>query len=231
MLWFHVHETSYVPSKKIVCFTVLWSSCIHGPLASKAKCFGGSSSWSQTLRLKILNWGSKLSLLLENLNDIIIFRFVGRPLGGYGSWWCDKNVHPVILSPLLCLEYRTSFFGKFQSFLSMVVKQLSCDFGVFVRQGVLKSFYFTVFSRTKWLLSVWTLSLSSVCSGCLPPWYGLCRRSSPGSVSGQAWAALGICLQVSWVRLLSTHSQDRMGSAWRLLVSPVVAACAHLWTL
>ena len=144
----------YSLQEKSFCFTVLWSSCIPGPLASKAKCFGGSSSWSQTLRLGSLNWGSKLSLLLENLCDVIIFQFVGRPLGGYGSWWWDKNVHPVILLPLLWLECRISFFGKFQSFLSMAVQQLSCDFGVFVRRGVLKSFYFTVFSRTKCLLLV-----------------------------------------------------------------------------
>lgn len=51
--------------------------------------------------------------------------------------------------PFFVLSIEHLFFGKFQSFLSMVVKQLSCDFGVFVRQGVLKSFYFTVFSRTK----------------------------------------------------------------------------------
>ena len=63
---------------------VVRSSCIQALLAFKAKCFGDSSSGCQTLRLGILTWGSGLSLLWENLCNIIIFQCVGHPPNGYG---------------------------------------------------------------------------------------------------------------------------------------------------
>ena len=39
-----------------------------------------------------------------------------------------------------------SFFGSFQSFLLMVVQQLGCHFDVFMRGGVLSSFYTVILS-------------------------------------------------------------------------------------
>ena len=46
----------------------------------------GASSWYWTPRLGSLMWGSELSLLWENLRDIIILQFVGCPPRGYEVW-------------------------------------------------------------------------------------------------------------------------------------------------
>ena len=59
-----------------------------------------------------------------------------------------------------------SFFGRFQSFLLMVVQHFSCDFGVFMTGHELKSFYSAVLSGIEGLLLVWMLlSPSSACIG------------------------------------------------------------------
>ena len=54
------------------------------PTGLQSQVLWGSSSPCQTPRLGSLVWGSELSLLWENLCDIIIFQFVGRPPGAYG---------------------------------------------------------------------------------------------------------------------------------------------------
>ena len=83
---------------------VLWNSFDQTLLAFKARCSGGSSFQCQTPRLGSLTWGSELSLLWENLCDIIIFPFVGRPPGGYGIWFYHDCTPPTtLLWLLLCL--------------------------------------------------------------------------------------------------------------------------------
>ena len=104
---------------------VLWSSCHQAPLAFKAKCSGGSSSLCQIPRLGSQTWGSELSLLWENLCDTIIFQFVGHPPSRYGIWLYHK--YALLLSCcgfFFVFGHRISFFGRFQSFLLMVVQQI-----------------------------------------------------------------------------------------------------------
>lgn len=70
-------ETLCVPLRVDCLFPqVLWSSCNKAPLSCKAKWSGSFSQW-QTLRLGSLMWVSEISLLWENLCDIIILQFVG----------------------------------------------------------------------------------------------------------------------------------------------------------
>ena len=71
-------ETLCASTKSEVCFPPdLWSSYTQANLAFKAKCSEGNSSRCQTPRLGNLTWGSELSLLWENLCDIIIFQCMG----------------------------------------------------------------------------------------------------------------------------------------------------------
>lgn len=104
---------------------VLWSSCNQAPLAFKAKCCGGSSSQCLTFRLWSLAWCSELSLPLENFCDIIILQSLGRLPGWYGIWLHCEGPPPTISWFLLYVfGCRTSFFGRIQSILSIVVQQL-----------------------------------------------------------------------------------------------------------
>ena len=86
LVWVPVYMKPCVrpPRVESLFLPFLWIPCTQAPLASKAKCSEGSSSQCQTPRLGSLIWGSELSLLWENLCDVIIFQFVGHPLGGYG---------------------------------------------------------------------------------------------------------------------------------------------------
>ena len=59
--------------------SILRSFCVQVLQAFKAK----SSSWCQTPGLEGLTWGSELSLLCENLCNIINLQFVGCPPRGY----------------------------------------------------------------------------------------------------------------------------------------------------
>ena len=125
---------------------VLWSSCTQAPLAFKAKGSGGSSSQCQIPRLGSLMWDSKLSLLWGKLCDIIIFQFVGRLPSGYGVLLYRESAPlPSCCGFFFVFGCRISFFGRFQSFLSIVVQQ-SVVIGVFVRGGELKSFYSAMLS-------------------------------------------------------------------------------------
>ena len=112
---------------------VLWSFCDEAPLTFKAKCSGGSSSQFQIPILGSLTWGSELSLLWENLCDIIIL-VCGSP-----TWWVwdliisrmEPSYHLIVAS-FLSLEVDY-LFGRFQSFFVDGHSAVSFDFGVFVR--------------------------------------------------------------------------------------------------
>ena len=89
MSQFKLLVTLCAPSKSEVSVSpVLWNSCDQ-TLALRDKCSGGSSSWCLTPRLRgrgeaVLMWGSELTLLWENLCDIIILQVVGHPPSEYG---------------------------------------------------------------------------------------------------------------------------------------------------
>ena len=86
LCWIPVYVKTFVhpPIVESLFPPVLWCSCTPPPLVFKAKCFGDSSSYSHTLMLGNLMWGSGLSFLWENLCDMIFFQFMGLPPSGYG---------------------------------------------------------------------------------------------------------------------------------------------------
>ena len=112
--WVPVHvKTCACPARVESLFPpVLWSSCTQAPLTSKAKCSGGSSSQCQTPRLGSLKWGSELSLLWENLCDIIISSLWVAHLASMGF---DYIVN-VLLLPSCC-----DFFFVFGCRISFLV--------------------------------------------------------------------------------------------------------------
>ena len=67
------------PSMESLFPLVLWSSCTQASLAYHAMSSNGSSSQCQTPRHGRLTWGSELSLLWENLCNIVIFQSTGHP--------------------------------------------------------------------------------------------------------------------------------------------------------
>ena len=69
-------------------------------------------------------WGSEPSQHRENFFGIIVFQFVGGPLGGYGILFhCDCTPHTMSLQLLLCLWTWEIFFLVVSSvLLSTVVK-------------------------------------------------------------------------------------------------------------
>ena len=92
-------------------------------------------------------------------------------------------------------------------FLVIGCSAVSCDFGVFVRGGELKSFYSAIFPRTKGLLLVWALA------GSFP---SMCRPLSPRFTL--------------WRCLAHAHSWNGGGNAWRLLAGlrQAAAVCTLL---
>ena len=124
--WVPVHMKPCVHPPRVESLfpPILWSSCTQALLAFKAKCSGGSSFWCQMPSLGSLTWGLELSLLRENLCNIIIFHFVGRPPNGYGIWLYQESAPPTISLWLLCLWVQNIFFGRFEFFLLTFVRQL-----------------------------------------------------------------------------------------------------------
>ena len=99
----HMKSWAYPPRAESVFPLVMWSSCTQDPLPFKAKCSGGSSS-ARPSGWRPWCGDSEFSILCENLCEIIIFQFVGRPLGGYQIWLCCESASPTIsLCLLLCL--------------------------------------------------------------------------------------------------------------------------------
>ena len=103
--WVPVHVKPCVcpPRVESLFPQVLWSSCTQAPLSFKTKSSGGHSSQCQTPRLGSLMWGSEVSLLWENLCDIIIFQFVCHPPCVYGIWLYCESAPPTISLWLLHL--------------------------------------------------------------------------------------------------------------------------------
>lgn len=99
---------------------VLCGFCSRALLAFKARCSGSYSSRCQTPRLGSLMGGGCQNSL--NCN-VIIFQFVVTHSAGIGFDYYGGSALPAILLWLLSLGGRTSF-GRFKSFLSMVVQWL-----------------------------------------------------------------------------------------------------------
>ena len=77
--WAHMKLCVPPPSMESLFPLVLWSSCTQASLAYHAMSSNGSSSQCQTPRHGRLTWGSELSLLWENLCNIVIFQSTGHP--------------------------------------------------------------------------------------------------------------------------------------------------------
>ena len=112
-----VHVRVYVHPLRVksVFPTILWSSCFQALLAFKSKYSGGSSSQCQTPGLGSLMWGSDLSLLWENLCNIIILQFVGHPPRGYG-FACIVSLPLLLWFLLYVFSCRRSFPEGFSLF-------------------------------------------------------------------------------------------------------------------
>ena len=133
----------------------LRSSCTQAPLAFKAKCSGSSppdTRYPTTTRLGNLMWGLKLSLLWENLCNIVIFQFVSCPPSRDGICVYHKSTLPTVLLWHFVFRHRIYFlrvsclFFFFFFFLVNGCSWVSYDFGIFVRGGDLESFYSAIFS-------------------------------------------------------------------------------------
>ena len=133
---------------------------------------------------------------------------------------------------------RCGFFFVFECKISFLVSSslfsnscsaVSCDFGVFVRGGELKS-YSTLFSGIKRLLLIWMLAASflSVCWQ-LSPWYLVCWYSDPCALLKQlgqflvpAWgSSMGSSLHPSW---------DSGDKACHMLIGLLALASVCLWS-
>ena len=67
-------------------------------------------------------WGSELTLLWENLCDIIILQVVGHPPSGYGIWFYCKSAPPTFLNVVWFLLYV--FSCRFQTFSTVAILQI-----------------------------------------------------------------------------------------------------------
>lgn len=109
---------------------LLWSS----PVDFCGKRFGDSFSWCETPMLENLTWDLEASLLWESHCDTV-FLFVGSPS------WLVKDLFILLKHPAYHLTVASSGI----EYLFWVVFSLFCwwlfDFGVFMRGGVLMSFY------------------------------------------------------------------------------------------
>ena len=114
LCWVPVHIKSCVHPPKVesLFLPVLWSSCTQAPVAFKAKCFGGSSYYGQTLRLGSLTWGSELTPVGEPL------QYNYFPVCGLPSWrvWNLSYIMKVPLLPSCC-----GFFFVFGCEVSFLV--------------------------------------------------------------------------------------------------------------
>ena len=68
-----------------------------------------------------LIWGSKLSLLWEDLYDVIISQFVCCPPAAYGIWFYCDCTPSVSCGFSFVFEYRISVWVSFNVFLLVVV--------------------------------------------------------------------------------------------------------------
>ena len=177
-LWVLVHTRACVcvcpPRVEFLFLSTLWSSCDQAPLTFQSQVLWGllfpvlePQSGGPYMGLwTLLQW--------ESLCDIIIFQF-----GSFTCWVCDLIVlwmHPsfhLVVASSLSLDVE-HLFWEVWVFLVDGYSAVSCDFGVFVREGELKSFYSTIYSQT---------SKKKVCRGGISKtvqgvqWIGQCNKS------------------------------------------------------
>ena len=132
----------YAPFKNGSLFpSALWSSWSQALLFFNQKCFGGSSSRFQTLRLGRYIWDSEFWLLWENFWYIIIVQSVGC---------CFKHRNLALLWVSLSYHLFEAFFFVFGCRIYFLVgynlffffisgcSAVSFDYGVLTRGGKLK---------------------------------------------------------------------------------------------
>lgn len=100
----HAHKTSYVSSKSSTSPSPSAVEHLHSsPIGLQSQISGGSSSQWQTPRLGSLMLGSELSLLWQNLYNIIILQFEDCPPGvGWGMGFDYIISTPLLPSPRVC---------------------------------------------------------------------------------------------------------------------------------
>ena len=91
-----------------------------------------------------LMWGSELTLLWENLCDIIILQVVGHPPSEYGIWFYCKSASPTFLSVVLFLLYV--FSCRFQTFSTMAILQIVVLLVCLWEEVSLEFFYSVIFA-------------------------------------------------------------------------------------
>ena len=109
MLGPSARETLCAPFRSTVSVSpALWNSCTPAPLAFKAKCPGGSSSWRQTLRLswKAIFFSLKIYLFISFtiyfwLRRVLVVAHVGSSLRHAGSFVVAHGLF-VVACGLLC---------------------------------------------------------------------------------------------------------------------------------
>ena len=94
-------------------------------------------------------WGSELTLLWENLCDIIILQVVGHPPSEYGIWFCCKSAPPTFLSVVWFLLYVFSY--RFQTFATMAILQIVVLLVCLWEEVSLEFFYPVIFATLSFL--------------------------------------------------------------------------------
>ena len=136
------------PSRlKSLVLLVLWNSCDQTPLASKGRFSLGFSSHCQIPRLKILTWGSGVSVLWENFCGTMLFQFVGSSSNRYGIRFYHCAPPSILLWLLFCFGYKVSFLVGSSGF----------PFFFFFWWFFSSHLWFLCFCKDRWTLSLFTI--------------------------------------------------------------------------
>lgn len=101
--------------------SVWWCSFTQGPLAFNAKWSGGYYSQGQIPRLGRLMWASELSLLWENLSDIVIFTFGCCPSRMYDIYIAKMPLLSSYCGLFFVFGCRIYIFDSIQCVLLMIL--------------------------------------------------------------------------------------------------------------
>ena len=122
----------------------------------------GLSSRCRAPRLGRLMWDSVISLLLENLCNVIILHFLGHPHGGMEL---DYSVSPPLLPVsfwFLLYAFTCRSFLVSSGLFTDGCSADSCDFGVLISEDKLRVFLLHHQGHSL-LCSCWTVSYTSCC--------------------------------------------------------------------
>ena len=134
---------------------VLWKSYNQISLAFKARFSRDSQPLCQIPGLESLTWDSEPSQQWENFFGIIVFQFVGHPLGSYGIWFYHDCAPPTFSLCLLVFQHGISVFDGFQRLPVDGCSTAGCNFDVLAGGDEHTSFYSAIFFSSVQSLSVW----------------------------------------------------------------------------